>query len=77
MFAATHSKLKKVTDGIGTQLATCMINKWMDKINEKEVYNIRGPPRTRGEKEKKKGGREERDERKTVAALTAPESFRN
>ena len=77
MFAATHSKLKKVTDGIGTQLATCMINKWMAKINEKEVYNIRGPPRTKGEKEKKKGGREERDERKAVAALTAPESFHN
>ena len=43
MFAATHNKLKKAADGIGTQVATCMINKLMAKINGKEVYNIRGP----------------------------------
>ena len=65
MFAATHSKLKKVADGTGTQVATCMINKWMAKINEKEIYNIRGPPRTEGggkkEGKKKKGERSKKD----------------
>ena len=50
LFATTHSKLKKAADGTGTQVATCMINKWMAKINGKKIYNIRGPPRTRAEK---------------------------
>ena len=45
LVAATHSKLKKAADGTNTQIATCMINKSMAKINGKEVYNIRGPPR--------------------------------
>ena len=58
MFAATHSKLKNEADGTGVQVATCIINKWMTKINEKEVYNIRGPPRTAERKREKKGGRE-------------------
>ena len=44
LVAATHSKLKKAADGTNTQIATCMINKLMAKINGKEVYNIRGPP---------------------------------
>ena len=39
LFVATHSKLRKAADGTGTQVATCMINKWMAKINEKEIYN--------------------------------------
>ena len=77
MFATTHSKLKNATDETDTQVATCIINKWMAKINEKEVYNIRGPPRTAERKREKKGGREERDERKAVVVLTAPESFHN
>ena len=42
---ATHSKLRKAADGIGIQVATCMINKWMAKINGEEVYNARGPHR--------------------------------
>ena len=45
LFATTHSKLKKATDGTDTQVATCMNNKWMVKINGKKVYNIRGLPR--------------------------------
>ena len=44
LFVATHSKLKKVADGTSTKVATCMINKWMAKIDGNEVYNIRGPP---------------------------------
>ena len=62
LFAATHSKMKKAADGTGTQVATCMINKWMAKINGKNVYNIRGLPRMR---------------RRTVAVLTTYESFCN
>ena len=50
LVAATHSKLKKATDGTSTQVATYMINKWMSKINGNEVYNIRGPPGIRDEK---------------------------
>ena len=39
---------------IGTLVATCMINKWMAKINEKEIYNGKCPLRAReGEKKKK------------------------
>ena len=55
LFAATHSKLRKATDGTGTQVATCMINKWMAKINERGIYNGRCPPREgRKKKEEKK-----------------------
>ena len=59
MFAATHSKLRKATDGTGTQVATCMINKWTAKINEKEIYNRRCPPRVEEgrKKEEEKEGR--------------------
>ena len=70
MFAATHSKLRKAADETGTQVATCMINKWMAKINGEEIYNTRGPPRIGWRK------KERRDiKRRTVAILTTPESF--
>ena len=68
MFAATHSKVKKAVDGTGTQVATYMISKWMAKINGKKIYNIRGPPRTRGRKKRR---------RKTVEVLTTYKSFDN
>ena len=54
------SKLRKAADGTGTQVATCMINKWMAKINGEEIYNTRDPSRIEKEKEekdKKKDGR--------------------
>ena len=56
LFVATHSKLRKAADGTGTQVAACMINKWMAKINGEEIYNTRGPPRMR-EKEGREGER--------------------
>ena len=36
--AATHSKLRKAPDGTGTQVATCMINRWTVKMNGAEGY---------------------------------------
>ena len=36
--ATTHSKLRKTLDGIGTQGATCMINRWTVKMNGAEGY---------------------------------------
>ena len=50
--------MRKAADGTGTQVATCMINKWTAKINEKEIYYRRCPPRVRGKKEKEKEGRQ-------------------
>ena len=34
----THSKLRKALDGTGTQVATCMINRWTVKMNGVERY---------------------------------------
>ena len=59
LFAATYSRLRRAVDGTGTQVATCMINKWLAKINGEEIYNTKGPPRIEKEKEerdKKKDG---------------------
>ena len=50
MFAVTHSKLRKASDGTGTQVVTCMINNWTAKINEKEIYNGKCPLRVGEEK---------------------------
>ena len=36
--AVTHSKLRKALDGTGTQVATCMINRWTVKMNGAEWY---------------------------------------
>ena len=58
MFAVTHSKLRKAADGTSTPVATSMINKWTVKINEKEIYNGKCPPRAKGrEKQEEKEGR--------------------
>ena len=53
--ATTHSKLRKVLDGTGTQVATCMINRWTVKMNGKEGYITTEISRERdGRKEEKK-----------------------
>ena len=54
LFAATYSKLRKASDGTGTQVATCIINKWTAKINENEIYNGKCPLRRRGQKKERK-----------------------
>ena len=53
MFAATHNKLKKASDGTGTQVVTCIINKWTAKIKGNEIYNGKYPPRVGREKKEK------------------------
>ena len=58
LFVATHSKLRKAANGTSTQVATCMINKWMTKINEREIYNERCPPRV-GERKKERKKKED------------------
>ena len=54
LFATTHNKLRKAADGIGTPVATCMINKWTTKINEKEIYNGKFLSRARRKKKRDK-----------------------
>ena len=50
--SATHSKLRKALDGTGTQVATCMINRWTVKMNGAggyitiEISHERGVQRT-------------------------------
>ena len=63
LVAATHKGFGKVADGTSTRVMTCTINRWRDKINWKEVYNVRDPPRMK-DREKRTG--EEKKE-KTVA----------
>ena len=45
LVAATHRGFGKVADGTSTRVMTCMINRWRVKIDWKEVYNVRDPPR--------------------------------
>ena len=44
LVTTTHRKPKKVFDGTGTQVRAQMINKWMIKMVQKELYNVRDPP---------------------------------
>ena len=53
--ATTHSKLRKALDGTGTQVATCMNNRWTVKMNGGEGYITTEISRERdGRKEEKK-----------------------
>ena len=47
LVAATHKGFGKVADGTSTRVMTCTTNKWRVKIDWKEVYNVRDPPRMR------------------------------
>ena len=55
MVAATHRGFGKVVDETSTRVVTYMINRWRAKIDWKEVYNVRDPPRM-GDCEKRAGG---------------------
>ena len=70
LVAATHRGFGKVADGTSTQVVTCMINRWRVKIDWKEVYNVRDPPRMRDHK--KRGGGEKKEE--TVVACMVLET---
>ena len=45
LVAATHRGFGKVVDGTSTRVITCTINRWRVKIDWKELYNVRDPPR--------------------------------
>ena len=49
----TYRKLKKMSDGTGTQVRAQMINKYKVKMAQKEIYNGRDPPWEKGSKERK------------------------
>ena len=41
----THRKSERVSDGTGTQVGAYMINKCKTKMTQRELYNVRDPPR--------------------------------
>ena len=47
LVTATHREFEKVADGMSTRVRTYMINRWRAKIDWKEIYNVRDPPRMR------------------------------
>ena len=63
LVAATHRGFGKVADGTSTRMMTCTINRWRVKIDWKEVYNVRDPPRMRDGGKRAGGEKKE----KTVA----------
>ena len=59
LVAATHRGFGKVADGTSTRVMTYTIDRWKVKIDWKEVYNVRDPPRMgdhekRAERERKR-----------------------
>ena len=38
---ATNRKQGGTADGTGTEVSTCLINKWRAKINQEELYNVK------------------------------------
>ena len=53
---ATHRELRKVADGISTQVRVQMINRWRVKMIQKGLYKVGDSPQ--------KGDRKERGKRK-------------
>ena len=51
---ATNKKLGGTADGTGTEVGTCLINKWKAKINQEGLYNVKvdAPKRWLGKKAK-------------------------
>ena len=64
LVAATYRGFGKVADGTSTRVMTCTINRWRVKIDWKEVYNEREPPRMG---DRGKGTRREKKEK--IAAV--------
>ena len=38
---ATNKKQGEAADGTGTEVGTCLINKWRAKINQEGLYNVK------------------------------------
>ena len=57
LVAATHRGSGKVADGTSTRVMACTINRWRVRIDWKEVYNGKDPPRMR---DREKGRRREK-----------------
>ena len=38
---ATNTKEGGTTDGTGTEVGTCLINKWRAKINQEGLYDVK------------------------------------
>ena len=66
LVAATHRRFEKVADGTSTRVMACKINRWRVKIDWKEVYNGRDPPRMGG---REKGTRREKNENTAVVRM--------
>ena len=66
LVAATHRGSGKVIDGTSTRVMTYTINTWRVRIDWKEVYNGRNPPRM-GDREKGTG--REKKEKKTAVCM--------
>ena len=51
---ATNKKQEGTVDGTGTEVGTCLINKWRAKINQKGLYNVKvdAPKKWLGKKSK-------------------------
>ena len=64
LVAATYRGFGKVADGTSTQVMACTINRWRVRIDWKEVYNGRDPPRM-GDREKGIG----REKKERTAAV--------
>ena len=64
LVAATHKGFRKVADGSSTRVMACTINRWRVRIDWKEVYNGRDPPRI-GDCEKGTG----REKKEKTAAV--------
>ena len=64
LVAATHRGFEKAADGMSTQVMIYTINRWRVKIDWKEVYNVRDPPRMRDRRKRAK-----REKMKEVVAV--------
>ena len=63
---ATHRGSRKVADGTSIRVMACTINKWRVRIDWKEVYNGKVPPRMR---DREKGRRREKKEKTTTVCM--------
>ena len=64
LVVVTHRGFGKVADGTNTRVMACTINRWRVRIDWKEVYNGRNPPRM-GDYEKGTG----REKKEKTAAV--------